>query len=638
MCVIDTLTGSVYHCWSAHNSTDDNQPGYGSGWRTYWFIRWASGVAYRSTAPALLSDPDTTVVHNKTVYQCILNVPASLLMEPGVTSGWATYWTATSAWSSGLTTNILQPGETLGSQFPDPWLWAPSMDFTRSDTIFRQGILYRCLQNHNSGTDSAGSNPLEPGIGVARRPYWATEWQPATHYINGDAVTCKGPLYICYANHTSGLTNEPAIGQNCQTYWYWSPIKPGSSAEDFYNAFILINNQAEINWGLNADVPPGDPSYQLNPGYQNNWYDLWNATPAALAALAARMDSWFANPLMKVKVSNLPPTFYQYQLGAMVGVSGLMLPSAGAVWGTPCYRKQFMIMNNTLDSKKCTVSFDLMEIPPPTVLVTPEDGALLITWGPGIFPATSQPLVRYDLSLSAVGISLATITGVASPWNLTGLGNGVIYDIVITAYYVEGSATFAMTGIPVAPPVVIVVPDAPTNVVASLVPGEPQQVAVSFTPSAAKGGLAIINYIVRSYLDGFLAEGTSSPIIVSGLAYATSYTFTVAAINSTTASVASVQSNSVTTPAAIISNPALAVTGLIPAVNNGFTILQKLELTIVGHNLPDGSTVIISGVASGVDGTHVVNVIDVNTVVVQGLNYLTGDMTWSGSGTVTLVD
>ena len=377
MCIIDTLTSIAYHCYLQNNSTDDNQPGYGSGWRSFWFARWAAGAAYSASAPALLTDPENIIVHNKTVYTCIQNVPASLTMEPGITSGWASYWSVgatitvdgtpiVNPWSAGSTANLLQVGETLSSPLIDPWLWGPNMDFSRADTIFNHGILYRCLQNHNSGSGSAGSNILEPGVstGISRKSFWATEWLPGVNYVNGDWITCQGPLFQCFANHVSSTDNKPMTGLNCQTYWYWSPTKDGSSPQDFYNAYILINNQAEINWGLNADVPPGDPSYQVNPGYQKNWYDMWNATPAALVALAARMDSWFANPLMKVKVSNLPPSFYQYPLGSMVGVSGLMLPSDGAVWGTPCSRKQFMIMNTTLDPKGCKVAFDLMEAPP----------------------------------------------------------------------------------------------------------------------------------------------------------------------------------------------------------------------------------------------------------------------------------
>ena len=202
--IIDPLTWLVYHCWAAHVASDDTEPGYGPGWRSYWFIRWAPNTTYSATAPALLTDLERIVVHNKTVYTCTANVGATLVMEPGVTSGWASYWRVGATidgvpnpWdtSSVHSPTLLLPYETLSVQFSDPWLWQTNFDYSKSDSIYRvtgtTPILYRCILNHTSGPELAGSNPSEPAIGGNRRICWATEWLPGVTYQPSDVAIAR---------------------------------------------------------------------------------------------------------------------------------------------------------------------------------------------------------------------------------------------------------------------------------------------------------------------------------------------------------------------------------------------------------------------------------------------------------------
>ena len=234
--------------------------------------------------------------------------------------------------------------------------WASGNDYDKNDSVTSGGYTWYCLQNHSS---AAGT---EPGVGTNWRPYWAKEWLTGVSVAAGETVISGGPLYHCFSAHTSGATTEPGIGADWRTVWRTQPTKSGDSEEDFYNAWVLINQAAEVAWGLNKDVAEGDPDYQKNPGYQKTWKEKWNASQAAREALATRMEGWFTTPKMKLKASDLPPIFYKVQLGQFVGVTGLHLPAIGEVWGTPCSNKKFMVMSKTLNPQKCTVSFDLLEV------------------------------------------------------------------------------------------------------------------------------------------------------------------------------------------------------------------------------------------------------------------------------------
>lgn len=95
------------------------------------------------------------------------------------------------------------------------------------------------------------------------------------------------------------------------------------------------------------------------------------------------------------------------------------------------------------------------------------------------------------------------------------------------------------------------VPDAPTEVSASLI--NVDTVQVSFTAPENNGGIEIGSYTVTSSPDGITQTGEVSPIIITGLNYNTSYTFTVIATNEVGDSEASESSNEVTTGSKITS-------------------------------------------------------------------------------------
>lgn len=91
------------------------------------------------------------------------------------------------------------------------------------------------------------------------------------------------------------------------------------------------------------------------------------------------------------------------------------------------------------------------------------------------------------------------------------------------------------------------VPDAPTSVSASQSSSGFGSASVSFTEPT---NVTASSYTVTSSPGNLTEEGSSSPIIVSGLSANTSYTFTVTATGSNGTSAASSASSPITTPAA----------------------------------------------------------------------------------------
>ncbi|MFB2760007.1 beta strand repeat-containing protein, partial [Shewanella xiamenensis] len=129
-----------------------------------------------------------------------------------------------------------------------------------------------------------------------------------------------------------------------------------------------------------------------------------------------------------------------------------------------------------------------------------------------------------------------------------------------------------------------VVPSAPT--IGTATAGN-AQATVSFSAPAFTGGDAITGYSLVSTPGGITASGTSSPITIMGLTNGTSYSFTVAAINSAGTGSASTASNAVKPNGA----PVISSTALTSATQDA-----AYSYTLVATDSDVGDSVTLSAI------------------------------------------
>ena len=260
---------------------------------------------------------------------------------------------------------------------------------------------------------------------------------------------------------------------------------------------------------------------------------------------------------------------------------------------------------------------------PPSVAsnsVTPSASAVVPTapLSPSAVAGNAQATVSFLPPMSNGGSAITgytvtsspggfTGTGAASPIVVTGLSNGTPYTFTVTATNAIGTGPASVATTPVTPTASATVPGPPTAV--SGVSGN-AQVTVSFTAPSSNGGSAITGYTVTSSPGSFQANGTVSPIVVTGLTNGQAYTFTVYATNAVGNGPASTPSTPVTpatvpgppeTIAAIGGNAQATVTFQAPASNGGSAITGYTAVAssggITGTN--SVSPIVVTGLTNG---------------------------------------
>jgi len=186
-----------------------------------------------------------------------------------------------------------------------------------------------------------------------------------------------------------------------------------------------------------------------------------------------------------------------------------------------------------------------------------------------------SPITSYTVTSNPGG---KTASGSSSPIVVPGLTNGTTYTFTVIATNAAGSSPPSASSNRVTP---CTVPGAPT--IGTATAGN-AQATVNFAPPASNGGSPITGYTVTSSPGGKTANGSSSPITITGLTNDTPYTFTVTATNAAGISPPSSASNSVTPSA---KTPIIG--------SNSIDEMDVVKITDMSGLLPDGGrTVAVS--------------------------------------------
>ncbi len=153
----------------------------------------------------------------------------------------------------------------------------------------------------------------------------------------------------------------------------------------------------------------------------------------------------------------------------------------------------------------------------------------------------ASALTGYVITPYIAGVAQATTTlwGTGTSTTMTGLTDGTNYTFGVAAINVFGTGAQGTSG---SNNPYKQIPGAPTGVQAT---AGNAQATVSWTPPANNGGASITSYTITPYIGGTAQSTTSattSPGTVTGLTNGTTYTFTVAAVNSVGTGAASANS------------------------------------------------------------------------------------------------
>ena len=197
-------------------------------------------------------------------------------------------------------------------------------------------------------------------------------------------------------------------------------------------------------------------------------------------------------------------------------------------------------------------------------------------------------ITGFTVTCTASGQTTRTVTGTASPLTVTQLATGVSYACSVTATNAIGTGPPSNV-VNVVIAAAVTVAGAPT--ISSAAAGN-GQATITFAAPANTGGASIISYTVTCGM--FVSSGPSSPITVTGLSNGTTYSCTVAAVNSAGTGA---QSAAIAITPTASSNASITLTSNADVAGYGAAII--LTASVVGNN-PTGT--VSFGVSTGLPG------------------------------------
>lgn len=315
---------------------------------------------------------------------------------------------------------------------------------------------------------------------------------------------------------------------------------------------------------------------------------------------------------------------YNYPSGTSTGITATGSTSPISVTGLTAgtsYTFKVKATNSVGDSAYSSASNQITTTAASTVPGAPTIGTATATGQSSASVSFTPPvsnggatITSYTVTSSPDGI---TATGATSPITVTGLSSGRAYTFTVYATNSVGNSTpsaasnSTVTSTPA-------VPQKPTGV--SATPTGTTTATVSFTAPSNSGSSPITQYIATSSPDGItgtLNQAGSGTITVTGLSPATSYTFTVKAVNSAGQSDPSDPSSSITTNSIATIPGTPTITGAVatgqttadvsfsaPASNGGspitsYTILSSPDSITATLSQSGGGTFNVTGLTAG---------------------------------------
>ena len=169
----------------------------------------------------------------------------------------------------------------------DNWryFWTPNTSYSLNDVISYNGIIYRCIGAHVSGTDGPGGTGLEVNQeqweAITDTELWRDVWTVETRYRKNDLVRYNGIVYRCIQGHTSAdneedgleldISNWTIFYENIEYKGTWSPSSFRYKKNDIvkYGAGLWICTEYHISSAT------FDEDYWIVylPGfeYENSW-------------------------------------------------------------------------------------------------------------------------------------------------------------------------------------------------------------------------------------------------------------------------------------------------------------------------------------------------------------------------------
>ena len=178
-----------------------------------WF-KMTDGNEWRGTwvGPSRLYNPGDLALYGGIIYLCVTSHTSQSTFDASL-ANWAVYLSSDN-WRSA---------------------WAPSTRYGQGDIVRYNGIVYRCIVGHTSGTAAQGleignNDTEDDSTGELWQVYYegiqyVGEWAAATRYRLNDLVKYGGSVLRCVVGHTAGgsITNANFVtqfsGQNFYATW-----------------------------------------------------------------------------------------------------------------------------------------------------------------------------------------------------------------------------------------------------------------------------------------------------------------------------------------------------------------------------------------------------------------------------------